>query len=282
MVDLETIYVDLSQCVGVDVGADLTEITRALKDLDFDYAVVYESWAERKTILGYIASNHLEQLLLSGKTLGRDDPNIVRLNDAELELTAGLDWLLDKLAERPLWFVTHEYDAEERGTHYVVHGILSRSDLNKHPLRALLYEVLAKLEIALANLINITITNPYDWIRQLNEDSQARILGYWELSKIKNVDVGPLAGAMLSDLINVIARNQSLWQKLGYPSRSSFEEEAGRLPRVRNQVMHPVRPLISDADSCIYLKDVLGRAILLTDQANSLGIRKKAKLGLST
>ena len=266
-VDLEQILVPCSQCLGVAVGAELTERVRAMNESDFDYAIVLSSSDSRAGVLGLILRAHLEKLVEEKRTLTAEDANIAPIEHAEIDVRASLGLLLHQMGERPAWLVTHEGDAEQYGMYYMVYGLVTRSDLNKHPVRTLVYEVFAKLEIALAELILRSTADHLEWIRRLNEDSQARILGYWELSKLQNVNVGPVAGAMLSDLLNVIAKNEKMRSKLGYESRNSFEDVVGHLPGVRNQVMHPIRPLISDAACCISLENAIRTALVLTEKA---------------
>lgn len=113
------------------------------------------------------------------------------------------------------------------------------------------------------------------WIRKLSEDSQARILGYWELSKLQNVNVGPVAGLMLSDLLNVIAKNEGMRTRFGFKSRKAFEDEVGCLPGVRNQIMHPVRPLVTNAESCRFLENTIRTALFLVECIKKCNYQKK-------
>lgn len=104
------------------------------------------------------------------------------------------------------------------------------------------------------------------WIQRLSEESQARILGYWELSKRKNVDVGPLSAATLTELLKVVACDKNLLNELNFTSKTQFEKAIGCLPNIRNQIMHPVRPLIINQQTCLDLEKSLRMAIIITDK----------------
>ena len=269
-VDVEQILIPWSDCLRVVLGPVLPDLVEEMKRRDIDYAPVFRSSDPHAAVLGLFSRGRLEELLSDARDLTESDPGIHRGQDfAEVWLRSSLNELLRKMAERSVWTVEYEGDAGEYGPIYVTYGIVTRSDLNKHPIRILLYEVLAKLETALADLVRRFVSNHLDWIRRLSEDSQARILGYWELSKLQGVDTGPVVGATLADLLNVVARDEGLRRRLGYDSRNAFEDAMGGIAGVRNQVMHCVRPLITDADSCLRLEAVLREAIRLTERTQS-------------
>ena len=266
-VDVEQILVRCRDCLAAILGPVPRHLVEEMKRRDFDYAPVLRSADGNAAVLGLIPRCRLEELLSEGRDLTEDDAGIHGGREfQEVWVHSSLAELLRKMAERPVWMVEYEGDAGEYGPFYLSYGIVTRSDLNKHPIRILVYEILAKLETALADLVRGCVSDHLQWIQRLSEENQARILGYWELSKLRGVDTGPVAGATLADLLNVVARDESLRRRLGYDSRSSFEEAVGSIPSVRNQVMHPVRPLVTDAESCLHLKTVLREAIRLTER----------------
>ncbi|MGC9057449.1 MAG: hypothetical protein ACP5J6_11420, partial [Candidatus Saccharicenans sp.] len=221
---------------------------------------VFLSDAPNSALLGLISRQRLEKLLSENKELAKDDKEIIV---ADIPIWSKLDYILELFSQTPTRIVSHENEAEEH-TFYSAYGIVNKSDINRPPIRKIIYEILAELEMRLAEYIDSKRTDPFALIESLNEDSQARIIGYWELAKRKNADTGPLAGAMLSELIRIVAKN--FYAELGFKSRNEFEKATGQLPEIRNQVMHPVRPLITDEKSCFLLKDALYNAILITEK----------------
>jgi hypothetical protein len=270
VVDLKQILVPWSKCLSVSVGPLSCKIAHEIQEREFDYAPVFSSNKPRAGVVGLISQSRLADIIKEKRILSKDDEGIISAASAEIWVDTSLDVLLSKMAKRQAWIVVYEGDAEERGTYYVSYGLVTRSDLNKHPIRTIVYEIFAKLETALAELVMRSTDDPFTWIRRLNEDSQARILGYWELSKLQNVNTGPVAGATLSELLRVAAKNKFIYSNLGYRSRSSFEEAVGCLPEIRNQVMHPVRPLVSSADSCVRLERAIRETIRLTESVRGV------------
>jgi hypothetical protein len=217
-------------------------------------------------------------LATAGAALRADDTALVAADECSLPLQLGLDQLLRRMAQKSPRVVMCDQDTEEYGPVTVTSGIVTRADLNHHAIRALVYQVLARLEIAVAGLVRQAASDHLTWIMRLSEDSQARILGYWELSKLKGVDTGPVAGATLSELLNTVAKDESLRLSLDYRSRTAFDDAVGGIPGVRNQVMHPVRPLVTDADSCLRLTEILEHTIRLTRRVETISRPKTEPL----
>ncbi|MGB9864350.1 MAG: hypothetical protein ACPLPQ_11155 [Candidatus Saccharicenans sp.] len=258
VVDLKGILIPWEKCLKVTIGPISEILVREMVKKRYDYAPVFSSDAPNSQLLGLVSRQRLEKLLSENKELAKDDKEIIF---AEIPIRSNLDCILELFSQEPTRIVSHEYEAEGH-TLYNAYGIVNKSDLNRPPIRKIIYEILAELEMRLAEYIDSKKTDPFALIESLNEDSQARIIGYWELAKRKNADTGPLAGAMLSELIRIVAKNY--YADLGYKSRNEFEKATGQLPEIRNQVMHPVRPLITDESSCLRLKEALYNAIHLT------------------
>ena len=72
----------------------------------------------------------------------------------------------------------------------------------------------------------------------------------------------------LSNLVRIIAKNQIIYTELGFDSRNRLEDEIGGLVDLRHDIMHPVRTLVSDAESMGVLanREKTLRAINLTVQ----------------
>ncbi|MCX7973180.1 MAG: hypothetical protein N3B16_01580 [Candidatus Aminicenantes bacterium] len=263
VIDLEEILVPWENCLRITIGPISEVLVKKMIEKRYDYAPVSLSDASNSPILGLVSRQRLESLLKENKELTREDKGIIL---AEVPVMTNLDYVLERLAEVPTRIVSHDIEAEGHSL-YGVYGIVNKSDLNKPPVRKIIYEILAKLEITLAEYINSKNIDTFSLIELLNEDSQARILGYWELARRKNVDTGPLTGAMLSELLRIAAKY--LYAELGFKSKNELEKITGCLPEIRNQVMHPVRPLITDEKSCLRLKEALYNAILITKKVQA-------------
>lgn len=246
----------IESCVYVRLGEIEASTVDVLVQSQHDQAVVKD---KDDAVVGIVETEHLQHLLENRVILTETDEKLFRTEvDASLSLMEVLTTLADSRAALVV--------KENGGKDPVELGLITISDLNRHTFRAMLYSLLVKLETELALLIERSFANPWDWISLLNEDTQAAILGYWELSKRRNVDIGPVAATTLSQLINVLEKGK-LVGRLGFASGNQFGKSSGSIPKLRNSVMHPIRPLITDMDSVKKVKETVELIIRLTEKA---------------
>ncbi|MGI8405732.1 MAG: hypothetical protein ACR2OE_13385 [Thermomicrobiales bacterium] len=146
-------------------------------------------------------------------------------------------------------------------------AIVTISDLNRHPLRSYLYPILVELESALAELIDCQFRQEEEWLASCSECARVRILEIWEVAVRHQVEISRVTGCTLIDMVNIVAKSGDLRSMLGFASRNKFEKETGSIRDVRNQIMHPVRPLILDQDDVGKLQDTLGCILRMTERA---------------
>jgi len=146
-------------------------------------------------------------------------------------------------------------------------GLVHRSDLNKHPARTYFYLWLSALEMGLARLVALRLPDNA-WVELLGEQAQIQVLGKMEFESRRNNSIAPSEYLDLSDLVGIIKKNEPLQRELGFDSRSKLEGEIGGLVQLRHTIMHPVRTLVSGAESMNTLVDREKRlrAITLTVQ----------------
>ena len=271
--ELRTLCVPLDHCISVKTGKVDPSVLAELETRGFDQAPVYSS--DRMSVFGLISTKRLREFLEAGIEVDGHDPEV--RNEAHFLYTGAfltLERLLSTLSERRAVFVVRESSATEHG--YVVwnYGLLTISDLNRHALRSALYTLFSLLESGLASLIQDSFTESWEWIRTLGENHQVGILGYWELSRRKGVDVGPIAAATLAQLLQVVARSKELMTTLGFKSRNEFEKLTAHIPETRNWVMHPVRPLIFDTADVATLRETVASVLSLHETVHGTRSRK--------
>lgn len=265
IVDIDNLCIPINKCVCIKPGDIKIDILNLLENNDFDFAPVLDS--NENYVIGLAERIYLKKLLNENKTLSNKDPNISdEKHFIELGSNITIDYLLEKFLDIDAAIIYSEMDGEKYGSILSVKGLLTISDLNRHPIRSTLYGLISVLESGLAKLIKNYFSDHWDWIAKLNEENQVRIIGYWELSKRKGVDIGPLEAAMLSQLIQIISKTKELMDQLSYRSRTEFDKGAGKIPHIRNCVMHPVRPLILDKkdvkklyETVIFIQDLIKR-----------------------
>ena len=102
--------------------------------------------------------------------------------------------LLERMAAQRAVIVIRDSDATEYGHVEFIRGLFTISDLNRQAVRSAIYHLLADVESGLAKWLEAHAPDPWTWLKHLEEEQQARVPGYWELSKRQGVDVGVSAG----------------------------------------------------------------------------------------
>jgi hypothetical protein len=248
--NLDHMLVPLGRCVSVSCGAISDRILRTLKENAYEQAPVLNDAGE---VLGVIERVRLELLYSQKASISEADPEI---DPTRLPSKVNLGKLLDVLSERRAAIV-------ERGGGPA--GLLTISDLNKHPVRSVLYLILAELEMELASLIADVCPDPWEWLPTLSRERQVRVIGFWEVTKRfdVNADTGPLSACMLTDLISVLAKTEKVRTAAGYRNSNEVYKPLSRLAELRNKVMHPVSPLVLGIEDVRGIKETISHVIEL-------------------
>jgi hypothetical protein len=241
----------------------------ALKEMGYDEVAVRSDGSP--TRWGLVEVSHLERLQADGVQLREGDAKI-RYEESHLVVDAeglvDLLYLLGRMRDHLSVLVMEQY-VDEDGAMESIQGILTVSDLNRHALRGAVYRLLAMVEAGLATLLKKEFTEPWEWIKILNEEDQARVCGYWEVSKRKGVNIGPTAATTLVQLLKVFEKREFL-AHLGI-SRPEFDHLKSGVPRVRNCVMHPVRPLVSGHSDVAHLHTIVAHLKILRAHLHKQG-----------
>jgi hypothetical protein len=249
-------------CVCLQLGKLDQKTLLVLKEHDFETAPV-----RRKDggFVGLVRTDHAISLHTSGNELL---PEGLITPLPLLPVRTSVNHMLTQLASTGVAVVVKEINSQI-DQEWI--GLITASDLNRHYFRILVYEWLAELEVGLVRMIERYAGDYETWIRSLNEEAQARILGYWHLSRMNGADIGPLAACMLTDLTK-IAGSDAKTLKAIQLSRAKFDEQVGGLPQLRNQVMHPVRPMVTKPEDVKKLHGRLKNAATLISRISGAGL----------
>jgi len=253
--DLRSISTSMEDCLSFHPGTIQPALVSELRRRDFDQAPVVDDFGQA---IGVLETAVAESLAERGEILEVSNPSIMR---QRLPALADMDSVLAVLSQTLGVLVV---DDDSR---YL--GLVTVSDLNRHRFRAMLYAAFAELEALIARLIDVSYDDPWLWLDPLREDIQARLVGYWEVSKRRGVSIGPQAACTLTELLDVLAGSSAMRREVGFASRSSFEKHSGGFPDYRNRVMHPVRPLVLSRDEVSKLREMLARLQALTTRVRS-------------
>jgi hypothetical protein len=272
---LHRLYTPFDRCVCVPLGPVRPDDIEQLTIKGYDQAPVVTPYGEGDEHLpgagfpeGIVTTARLRGLLAAGKSLEREEPELAATTTIELDTTLGA--VLDTFSSVHAALVIEE-EVQGEGSFRTFHGLITISDLNRQPFRNMLYGLLAEVEAGLAGLVEARCQEPWEWLMKLPEDQQAILLGYWELSKRKGVDVSPVSGATLTQLLRAIGGLKTLRSELGFPSASKFSEATGALPTLRNNVMHPVRPIVLSTKGVGEIKENLEVVLSLSVKLAKLG-----------
>ena len=274
-VPFEDLCIRLPHCLCVQPGLILEATLSDLERNGYDQAPVYDP--ATGTAWGLASTDYLRSLYSADTRLERDNPHV---RDEAKVLRIGssgnIYQLLDRLRTQRAIIVIRESDVTEYGHVEFLLGLVTISDLNRHEIRAILYRLLSTVEARLAHLIDQELPDPWEWLPLLSEEQQVRVLGYWELSKRRGVDIGPLAAITLAQLLTIVAKFERLRGRLGFTRRKDIDSEIGQVPDFRNRIMHPVRPLILDKEDVNRAYRV---ARFLEHVRNSLEAGEKQRVG---
>jgi hypothetical protein len=268
--ELKSMCVALKDCVSVALGEVDSSAVSILESRGYDQAPVYD--ADQRSLFGLVETRRLRMLVEQRAPLTPGDPAI---QDEERWFRIGsgvaVEELLSKMTGQRAVLVVQESDATEYGHAEWGLGLLTISDLNRHALRANLYSLMSHLEAGLASLVEKAFVDSWMWIRTLNESYQVNVLGYWELSKRRGVDVGPIGATTLAQLIQVVSRSTELLGRLEFKSRTEFDTLTDYIPKLRNSVMHPVRPLILEQSDVARVRETVLAIGDLAERVRRLG-----------
>ena len=267
-IDIEKICVPISKCDCLQLGQIEIHYVELLEKNGYSQApVIFE---KNGSVWGIIETSYARYLCDHDKQLLIEDENISHL---EIGGNPSLDVLFEKMSKAKAVLVVDELDAEEHGTQVFCSGLLTISDLNKLPLRNVLYGVIAEIEEEIAKIIAQSFNDHEIWLKRLKKDKREKIKKNRISYKRGNVDIGPLAGCDLSTLINIVAKSPEIWKQLEYTSRGKFEDDSGCIPDLRHKVMHPVRPLIVEGN----IEKIWKTLLTIEDLGNRLSKIKEIK-----
>lgn len=266
MTEKESIWVDLrplstgrEHCLTLRTGPIDPDTIQQAETSRFDQLPVLDDSAR---LCGLIATKRARQLLDAGDEL---DPVAHKLDFRIFTQTVDLFDLLGAFEDhRAVIFRRDEDDAASDDDWF---ALVTISDLNRHPFRSRLYPILAELESALAELIDRHFKHSDEWLSVCSEDARARILNMWQLAIRNRVDISPITGCTLIDMINIVKKSAALCLLLGFSSQSAYKKATGSLSDLRNQILHPVRPLILDQHDVHKLQETLDVVLRLTERA---------------
>ncbi|MBZ0299511.1 MAG: hypothetical protein K8J31_07225 [Anaerolineae bacterium] len=134
-----------------------------------------------------------------------------------------------------------------------IEGILTPSDFNKVLARSYFYNLLAQLEMLLAQHARVFYSNTDDLVGIVKPDNKTvpqhrkTIRERHSSAERKNYNLDLVHSLMLEELECLVQKDEGFRKKLGFTDLMHAEQMFdGINSGFRRKVMHPVRPLLSD------------------------------------
>ena len=234
---------------AVSADADAIEVLYWMESKDFDVVGV----ETENRISGYVERSHLIQCQ-SGKC--RDYQQIFHPQEL-VAISTPLMKLLPILAQKPRLFVL---DSNQ------VSGIITYGDLQKAPVRMLLFSLVTLLEMNLLRLVRLYY--PQDsWQQVLKADRLEAAQKLWRESRERNEATDLLDYLQFCDKRELILNQSELFQKLGLNSKRSGEKFLKSAERLRNRLAH-AQNLVSGSSwqELISLAEAMEKLLIYCEQ----------------
>jgi len=205
------------QCCYLDAPA--VDVARELTKLDYDIAGVVQRDSSR--VVGWLDRNDVS-----------DGPCELSLRKIEpdhvLSDSTPLTSALHVLAFQPWAFVVAGHG---------VTGIITRSDLQKPPVRAVIFGLLSLMEIHLDFWIQHHCPND-SWREFLGDERISKADSLRAQRKIRNEELSVLDCLQLCDKAKIVSMLPEASATLGFESRTAAKSMFAKVERLRNRVAH--------------------------------------------
>lgn len=136
-----------------------------------------------------------------------------------------------------------------------VGGIVTRSDLQKPPIRMWLFGMVTLIEMRFNQLIERYCPDD-SWLQYLSSGRIAKAEQFQAERRRKNQELRLLDCLQLADKSTVIARDQQLRNQTRFTSRRQLESASKQLEQLRNNLAHS-QDIVNDWDTILFLSENL-------------------------
>ena len=139
-----------------------------------------------------------------------------------------------------------------------VGGIVSRSDLDKPPMRMWLFGIVTLIEMRFTDLIRMSAKTE-EWKAFLSPSRFDKAKELYEERIRRNQELELLDCLQLSDKMQIIARNEHLRSMTQFESRSKMDAATKMLEKLRNNLAHAQDIISNDWETIVVLAENLER-----------------------
>jgi hypothetical protein len=200
------------------------------------------------TISGYVRQEELAQSTCGDAVHPFEDGDVVPDSAPFAELVL-------RLNDRPRLFVAVLGQ---------VGGIVTRTDLQKPPVRMWLFGMITIIEMGLTRLIEAAYPNG-SWRQCLSEGRLEKAEALLEERRRRSQDLNLLDCLQFSDRGQIVLRNEELRTRAGFVSRSRGEQTVKELEALRNNLAHSQDIISCDWDIIVKLTEHLDKFFRLPE-----------------
>ena len=135
-----------------------------------------------------------------------------------------------------------------------VAGIVTRSDLQKPPMRMWLFGMITLIEMRVTTMIQRAASED-DWKASLSPGRLQKAEALLAERSRRNQSLGLLDCLQFSDKCQVIAKSERLRSRTRFDSRRQIEQTAKQLEKLRNSLAHAQDIIASDWEAIVNLSE---------------------------
>ncbi|WP_152418634.1 hypothetical protein [Halorubrum distributum] len=134
--------------------------------------------------------------------------------------------------------------------------IITLADLNKRPMKEMLYRLFAEL----SSSVSERISNQYPNSEELFDQVRPVVIGRWKKAKMKDINLHISEHMNMTDMKNVLLSSDiHLVEACGFESKEDIQT-LDSLSDIRNSVMHANRSLVHDRSDIDDVLDAINEA----------------------
>ena len=227
----------------VEASEPSYEAWKRLNRMGFDYGVV----CEQGRVIGFVETRRLAESV--NYVSVENYIHLGSLDNLPSETTS-VSELIKMLCFSPFQLVA-------RGREII--GLVTESDLNRHPVYAYFYFLLSGMEQNLFEIVRKRFPREEHWLGFLEKRAQTTARGMREKAIGEGLELDLIHYLFLPQYIGIIANADDIICEFGFTQKRQWHDFGERLRKFRNDVMHPIKPLVGKHRNVNELADLEDR-----------------------
>jgi len=212
----------------VDVSEPTYVAREKLAAMGFDYGVVCDG----HSVVGTVETTKLE-----------DSVNIVKVGSCfKKSVPQSLPCDITSISELIKILISSPFQLVAHNTEIV--GVVTESDLNRHPVYAFFYFLLSGMEQNLFKIIRRRYPTEDLWSGFLKNDARKTARKMRQKAVDEGLQLDLIHYLFLPQYVGIISNAEDLIREFGFAQMKDWSDFGRKLGKFRNDVMHPVKPLV--------------------------------------